>query len=244
MTKERRAVDLRLLRRLESPLSLPSRIAIAVVAAGLCFLLAWFGTALPIEVLLLAVIAVAASLAGFPLGLATAVLAAIADTLARNQHGQAGIPPGAILLLLGGIVVSVLFQGEITAIDDPSDLDPGQLAFRGGNRLSLPRGDAMVAFQTSLASLAAGIREVSQGDFTKNIAVSDAALQDLAIALNKLIFGMRRSLGQLHGDAGQLGAAGGELQGTAATALAVIEGAAVAQGQLDEGIQEQSQHRR
>ena len=98
----------------------------------------------------------------------------------------------------------------------------------------------MVAFQTSLASLAAGIREVSSGDFTKNIAVSDAALQDLAIALNKLIFGLRRSLGQLHGDAGQLGAAGGELQGTAATALAVIEGAAVAQGQLDEGIQEQS----
>jgi methyl-accepting chemotaxis protein len=225
---------------LRARLSLPSRIAIAVVAAGLCFLLAWFGTALPIEVLLLAVIAVAASLAGFPLGLATSVLAAIADTLARNQHGQAGVPTGAILLLLGGLVVSVLFQGEITAIDDPSDLDPGQLAFRGGNRLSLPRGDAMVAFQISLASLAAGIREVSSGDFTKNIAVSDAALQDLAIALNKLIFGLRRSLGQLHGDAGQLGAAGGELQGTAATALAVIEGAAVAQGQLDEGIQEQS----
>ncbi len=221
-------------------LSLPSRIAIAVVAAGLCFLLAWFGTALPIEVLLLAVIAVASSLAGFPLGLAASVLAAIADTLARNHHGQPGIPPGAILLLLGGVVVSVLFQGEITAIDDPSDLDPGQLAFRGGNRLSLPRGDAMIAFQTSLASLAAGIREVSSGDFTKNIAVSDTALQDLAIALNKLIFGLRRSLGQLHGDAGQLGAAGGELQGTAATALAVIEGAAVAQGQLDEGIQEQS----
>jgi len=127
---------------LRARLSLPSRIAIAVVAAGLCFLLAWYGTALPIEVLLLAVIAVAASLAGFPLGLATSVLAAIADTLARNQHGEAGIPPGAILLLLGGIVVSVLFQGEITAVDDASDLDPGQLAFRGGNRLALPKGDA------------------------------------------------------------------------------------------------------
>ena len=90
---------------LRARLSPTSRIAIAVVAAGLCFLLAWFGTALPIEILLLAVIAVAASLAGFPLGLAASVLAAIADTVARNHHGEPGIPPGAILLLPGGIVV-------------------------------------------------------------------------------------------------------------------------------------------
>jgi methyl-accepting chemotaxis protein len=226
---------------LRARLSLASRVAIAVLAGGLCFLLAWYGTAVPIEVLLLAVVAVAAALVGFPLGLATTILATVAIWVARTQHGQPGISAGAILLLLGGIIVSVLFQGDISTIDGADDLEPGQLAFRGGNRLALPRGsESTAAFQTSLASLAAGIREVSQGDFTKNIAVSDTALQDLAIALNKLIFGLRRSLGQLHGDAGQLGSAGGELQGTAATALAVIEGAAVAQGQLDEGIQEQS----
>jgi methyl-accepting chemotaxis protein len=97
-----------------------------------------------------------------------------------------------------------------------------------------------IAGAPSVAALASGIREVSLGDFTKNIAVSDAALQDLAIALNKLIFGMRGFLRQLHDNTGHLGGAGRELHGTASTALAVIEGAAVAQGQLDEGIAEQS----
>src|SRR6202008_117655 len=122
---------------------------------------------------------------------------------------------------------------------DLGDVTPGQLAFRSGGRVALPKGETGVA-ASSLAALASGIREVSQGDFTKNIAVSDGALQDLAIALNKLIFGMRDFLGQLHNNANNLGGAGTDLRTTASTALAVIEGASVAQGQLDEGIQEQA----
>lgn len=89
-------------------------------------------------------------------------------------------------------------------------------------------------------ALTSGIREVVQGDFTKNLAVSDASLQDLATSLNKLIFGMREFLHNLHENAQLLGGAGGELLSTASTALAVIEGAAVAQGQLDDGIKDQS----
>ncbi|MHB8144170.1 MAG: methyl-accepting chemotaxis protein, partial [Vulcanimicrobiaceae bacterium] len=58
--------------------------------------------------------------------------------------------------------------------------------------------------------------------------------------LNKLIFSMREFLGQLHETAAQLDSSGADTHATASTALAVIEGAAVAQGQLDEGITEQS----
>jgi methyl-accepting chemotaxis protein len=232
---------------LRARLSLPVRIALAVVAAGVCFLvawygLAWFGTAIAIEIPLLAVAALAAAFAGFPLGALVAVAAAAIDYEARAMH-PSGVPlAGPVMLAVVGVLIAAFFQGDAVPHEEYGEMTPGQLAFRGaGARVALPRGsDASGSLQTSLASLAAGIREVSQGDFTKNIAVSDTVLQDLAIALNKLIFGIRGFLGQLHSRAGQLGGAGSELQSTASTALAVIEGASVAQGQLDEGIQEQS----
>ncbi|HTX60226.1 MAG TPA: methyl-accepting chemotaxis protein [Verrucomicrobiae bacterium] len=225
---------------LRARVSLPGRIACAIVAAAACFALAWFVNVYAVEILLLVVVAACAALAGLPLGIGVAIFAAGIDYVAKTQHLQGGATSGAGLLLLGGVLVSLLVQGETAPPEEVGDLASWQLAFKGGSRIALPRGEAISSLQTSLASLTAGIREVSQGDFTKNIAVSDAALQDLAIALNKLIFGMRGFLGQLHASAGQLGGAGSELQSTASTALAVIEGAAVAQGQLDEGIQEQS----
>jgi methyl-accepting chemotaxis protein len=230
---------------LRARLSLPSRIVLAVLAAALCAAVAWYGlgsygNGAAIEVVLVFLIALAAALAGFPLGAIVAGVAGVAEYEARTAHQLPGALSGSIVLILVGVGVAMLFHGEAPPYDEWGDVAPGQVAFSGGSRVALPRGDSVANLHTSLASMAAGIREVAQGDFTKNIAVSDAALQDLAIALNKLIFGIRSFLGQLHDRAAKLGAAGGELQTTASTALAVIEGASVAQGQLDDGVKEQS----
>ncbi len=226
---------------LRARFGLPTRLGLAILGVAVCALIAWFGSAYPIEAPLVVIVALVAAATGFPLGVTAALLAAVADYFSRSTHGAGDPLVGALVVLVCGAVVSALFLGEISPIEELDQVAPGQLAFRPAARAALPRGDANgSAMSTSLAALASGIREVSQGDFTKNIAVSDGQLQDLAIALNKLIFGMREFLRQLHGNAGNLGNAGTELRTTASTALAVIEGAAVAQGQLDEGIQEQS----
>jgi methyl-accepting chemotaxis protein len=167
--------------------------------------------------------------------------AAFVDYLSRHGHSTPGAVSGALLVAVCGVVVSALAAPDGISGEGMDDPGSGNAAFGASFRNALPRGENNgTMMQTSLASLASGIREVSQGDFTKNIAVSDIALQELAIALNKLIFGMREFLGQLHDNAGNLGDAGSGLRSTASTALAVIEGASVAQGQLDEGIKEQS----
>jgi len=228
------------LARLRAGWGWPQRLAIVAIAVGLCAVLAWWGTRVAIEAALLVVVAVAAALAGFPWGMLVAVLAAALDAWARVRHGAHGALSGALLTAVGGSVVSSLFHGEATPLEGLAEIPGGTLAFTGGGRPMLPRGENGAGLQNGLAVLATGIREVAQGDFTKNIAVSDAALQELTIALNKLIFGMREFLGQLHRNAEQLGTAGSDLQNTASTALAVIEGAAVAQGQLEEGIKEQT----
>ncbi|MDE2482020.1 MAG: methyl-accepting chemotaxis protein [bacterium] len=225
---------------LRARLSPVARVLLALLAAVIAALAAWYGAAAPVEAVLVALAALAAAATGFPLGAAVAVVGAATEYAARSQHAMPHAMLGAGVVLVAGVVVSALFQGEMAPVEEMDSLAPGALAFRSGSRVALPRGEGAMGSSTSLAALASGIREVSQGDFTKNIAVSDAALQDLAIALNKLIFGMREFLGQLHSNANNLGSAGSDLRSTASTALAVIEGASVAQGQLDEGIQEQT----
>ncbi len=216
-------------------LGLVPRIAVAAAAAVLCAVLAWYGARYEgFELLLLAMVTVTAALVGVPLGpLVALVVGAVDYEVRREQHLPTAIVNGVLLGVLGA-VLSLLFAGEIVPISQTQDEFPALL---GGGRVALPRTEAL---QNSISALASGIREVSQGDFTKNLAVSNGALSDLAIALNKMIFGMREFLGSLRENAQQLGTAGSELQGTASTALAVIEGASVAQGQLDEGIGEQS----
>ena len=227
---------------LRARLGMPTRLGLAALGVAVCALMAWFGSSLPVEAPLIVVLAVVAAATGFPFGAVCALLAAAVDFYSRSQHGAGDPLIGALCVFLGGAIVSALFYGEVTPIEEMGEVAPGQLAFRSAARAALPRGEAGngSAMSTGIAALASGIREVSQGDFTKNIAVSDTQLQDLAIALNKLIFGMREFLRQLHGNASHLGGAGSDLRTTASTALAVIEGAAVAQGQLDEGIQEQA----
>ncbi len=223
---------------LRARLGLPTRLAIAAVAIAICAVCAWRAPGASIEGILLVIIALAAAAAGGQYGVVTAVIAGVAEYLAKSQHGADGYSSLAIVAA-GGTLLSALFYGDVAPIEELGEIVPGQLAFRSASRAALPRGENGFP-STSIAALASGIREVSQGDFTKNIAVSDSALQELAIALNKLIFGVREFLRQLHANATQLGGAGTDLRTTASTALAVIEGAAVAQGQLDEGIQEQA----
>jgi methyl-accepting chemotaxis protein len=230
---------------LRARLSLPARIVLAVAAAALCAAVAWYGLAwyggtAAVEVLLLAIVALAAAICSFPFGAIVAVIAGMADYQARTAHQLPDALGTGIVLSLVGIAATTLFHGDVPPYEEWGDLSDGQVTLLGTSRMALPRGDSVANLHTNLASIAAGIREVSQGDFTKNISVSDAALADLAAALNKLILGIRDFLGQLHDRAGHLGVAGSELQSTASTALAVIEGSAVAHGQLDEGVQEQS----
>jgi methyl-accepting chemotaxis protein len=217
-------------------LGLPARIAVAAAAALICVAAAWYGGRYAgCELLLLAIVTITAALVGAPLGASVAVAVGAMDYAVRmQQHLPYAAFNGSLLAVLG-VLLSLLFTGEIVAIEQEGR---GEFpALFGGGRAALPRSEAL---QHSISALASGIREVSQGDFTKNLAVSDGALSELAIALNKLIFGMREFLGHLHQNAEQLGIAGSELHGTASTALAVIEGASVAQGQLDDGINEQS----
>ncbi|MEO9171401.1 MAG: methyl-accepting chemotaxis protein [Candidatus Baltobacteraceae bacterium] len=217
-------------------LALPVRVAIAAGAVIIGALGAWFGTPSPVEVILLVVVVLAAAATGFPFGAGVAVIVALADYAARHNHGSsAGL--ASVLLGIAGIGLSAFFIAEPARAEGGF----GLLPFSGnGSRRALSLGESNRAVHPSITALVSGIREVAQGDFTKNIAVSDVALKDLAIALNKLIFGMRSFLGKLHTNASSLGGAGSDLRSTASTALAVIEGASLAQGQLDEGIQEQS----
>jgi methyl-accepting chemotaxis protein len=217
-------------------LALLPRIAVALAAVLLCAVLTWYGARYAgYELVLLAIITITAALVGVPLGPVAALAAGVLDYEIRTEQHLAAAVVNGVLIAVLGTVLSLLFAGEIVPIEEEA---PEEFpALFGGGRVALPRGEGL---QHSISALASGIREVSQGDFTKNLAVSDGALSDLAIALNKLIFGMREFLGNLHQNAQQLGIAGTELHGTASTALAVIEGASVAQGQLDEGINEQS----
>ncbi|MHB8145952.1 MAG: hypothetical protein ACYDGM_01660, partial [Vulcanimicrobiaceae bacterium] len=127
---------------LRTRLSGPVRVAIAAIAAALCFGLAWYGTAVPIEILLLAVVAVAASLVGFPLGAVLALVVAAIDFVARQAHHSQEVLAGAVFLAVGGLIVSALYMGEAYGADGSADAepDPGQRAFPGLRRVALPAG--------------------------------------------------------------------------------------------------------
>jgi methyl-accepting chemotaxis protein len=103
------------------------------------------------------------------------------------------------------------------------------------------KSDAMAGLEANISALTTGVNEVAQGDLTGNLAVAEGPLAELGIGLNTLVFGMRDFLGTMHDEAQRLGAAGGDLQATASSSLAVIEGGAIAQKQLEDGIREQSQ---
>jgi methyl-accepting chemotaxis protein len=181
----------------------------------------------------LVAVGVGAVLAGRGAGLGAALVAGLAAYLAHPPYGSTGAVASSITVFVAGAVLAWIFGAPVEA-DESADLP----SLGGGDRLALPNGSAL---STSIAALTTGVREVAAGDLTKNLAVADGPLADLAVGLNKLIFGIRDFLGSMHSEARQLGASGGELHATASSSLAVIEGGAIAQKQLEEGILEQGE---
>ncbi|MGH7738243.1 MAG: methyl-accepting chemotaxis protein [Candidatus Tyrphobacter sp.] len=199
-------------------LTLPARGAIAVVAAAAAAALAWFYAGAASELLVPAVVAIAAALLGSPYGLGATAAAVIADYFARASHGpQAAL--GTLALLVACSIVSLLFR------------DAGKPQQRSSPLPVLP--------PAGLVAVVEGLRDVYHGDFTTRIEAGEPPLEDLVRAVNALISGMRAFLAQLSAQAQALSRAGSDLRGTASTTLAVLGGATVANEQLDEGIAEQ-----
>jgi len=164
--------------------------------------------------------------------LALAAAAALAAYLVRPADASPPALAAAAALFLVGALAAWLLTAPASAQGDQD-----RYAVAASERSALPAG----SLGQSLAALTTGVRDVAAGDLTKNLAVADGPLSDLGVGLNKLIFGMRAFLETLHDEAQRLGAAGSDLESTASSSLAVIEGGAIAQKQLEEGIVEQSQ---
>jgi methyl-accepting chemotaxis protein len=182
----------------------------------------------------LVAVGLGALLSGRGAGFAAALAAGLAAYLAHPPYGSSAAVTASIAVFVAGAVLAWVFGAPAEAADEGADV----LSLGRGDRLALPAGSAL---GTSIAALTTGVREVAAGDLTKNLAVADGPLADLAVSLNKLIFGIRDFLGSMHNEARQLGASGGELHATASSSLAVIEGGAIAQKQLEEGILEQGE---
>ncbi|GAC1659983.1 MAG: hypothetical protein NVS4B13_06730 [Candidatus Elarobacter sp.] len=171
-------------------------------------------------------------------GLAVLVVA-LAIALAAYLLRPLVLAPGAAAAVAG-----LFFAGALLTwlLDVPAGAAAAgaDAAFpaHGSGPLALPAGSPL---SRELAALTTGVREVAAGDLTKNLAVADGPLADLAVGLNKLIFWMRDFLGAMHAEAERLAAAGTDLRSTASASMGVIEGGAIAQRQLEEGIVEQSQ---
>ena len=176
-----------------------------------------------------------------PFRLSTAPRAGIAIVgllligLAIWLAGQVGL----VWAALGAALVAGVALTTAVAATAP---EPVTAEIGDSSRIALPRhqNGAAVGSGATIAALAAGIREVSQGDFTKNLAVTDGPLSELAIALNKLIFSTRDFLAAMQTNVGRLAASGSDLLDNAGNSLALIDGSSVAQKQLEEGIIEQS----
>ena len=164
--------------------------------------------------------------------LAVVSAAALAAYLVRPANASLPALGAAAALFLVGALAAWLLTAPASAQGDQD-----RYAVAASERSALPAG----SLGQSLAALTTGVRDVAAGDLTKNLAVADGPLSDLGVGLNKLIFGMRAFLETLHDEAQRLGAAGSDLESTASSSLAVIEGGAIAQKQLEEGIVEQSQ---
>ena len=152
-----------------------------------------------------------------------------------------GTTPGLVWYSL----VAALLAGvalTIAAFATPPGGEMSATDASGAKHVALPRhqNNAFAGSTATIAALTAGIREVSQGDFTKNLAVTDGPLSELGVALNKLIFNTRDFLGAMKENVERLAVAGTELTETADDSLAIIDGSSVAQRQLEEGILEQS----
>jgi len=165
------------------------RLGLIAGAVALGCALAWFGAGLPVEVLLVAVAAIAAAILGFPAGIAVAVVSAVVLHYARIDLRIGDPVTGPFFLLVSGVAASVLFLGTAGSIETLGGAGtPERRALASGDS----GGTAAEALHRSgLAALTAGVREISHGDFTKHVESSDASLRELAVALNEMLFTIR-----------------------------------------------------
>jgi len=207
-------------------------VAFAAAAVAIALFLAHIPA---LDVLALAIASLTAVVAGRLWGVLAVVVAAAGDYIAHSADPTTAAL-GAGAFALAGIVLAYILGADLPLAEGVGVAELG--AGYDPTRIALTNGSS--ALGGSLAMLTAGVREVAGGDLTKNLAIADGPLSELAIGLNKLIFGMREFLRAVHENAAHLGRAGMELRETAANSLAVIEGSSLAQQQLDEGIVEQS----
>jgi methyl-accepting chemotaxis protein len=181
-------------------------------------------------------------------GAGAVVLAALGFAVLHASGGIGAYATAAAFAAVGSLFAYLLSNPSVAATQAAEVAKSfGIVAVGNDGARAVPLGGSnghangsATGLATSLAALTAGVREVAAGDLTKNLAVGEGPLSDLAIALNKVIFGLREFLGGMQRNAAQLGQAGSDLRTTTANSLAVIEGSAVAQQTLDEGIVEQS----
>jgi methyl-accepting chemotaxis protein len=155
---------------------------------------------------------------------------------------------GAVAVALAGLLVAYVARGPHglpqtvaawTAIAGLAGALLAWLADAPGTGAAQPA--AMAELEANIEALTTGVNEVARGDLSGNLAVAEGPLAELGIGLTTVVFGMRDFLGTMHDEAQRLAAAGADLQSTAASSLAVIEGGAIAQKQLEDGVGEQSQ---
>ena len=210
-----------------------ARLALAAFAIAAAAALAGCPRLPELDPLALVAIGIGALVAGRSAGVAAALAAGLAAYLTRPPYGSGGAVVASTSIFIAGAILAWVLGAPVEATADGAEaLHLGA----GTDRLALPAGSSL---GQSIAALTTGVREVAAGDLTKNLAVADGPLGDLAVGLNKLIFGIRDFLGSMHAETNRLGAAGTDLEATASSSLAVIEGGAIAQKQLEEGIVEQ-----
>jgi methyl-accepting chemotaxis protein len=178
-----------------------------------------------LDVFALGAVVLGALVAGRAAGVTASLAGALVAYLVRLPFGSIAAIEASLAILVAGTILAWILGAPLA--DAPS-----------ADRPALPAGSPL---SQSLATLSAGVRKVAAGDLTANLAVADGPLADLAVSLNKLIFGMRDFLAGMRGETKRLAKAGTELHDTASSSLAVIEGGAIAQKQLEDGIVEQSQ---
>ena len=210
-----------------------ARLALAAVAVAAAAAFAGCPRLPELGPLALVAVAFGALAAGRRAGIVASVVAGLAAYLAHPPYGSASAVIAFVATFVAGVALA-----WIVGAPDASATAVDALPLGGFDRLALPNG---VALGASISALTTGVREVAAGDLTKNLAVADGPLGDLAVGLNKLIFGIRDFLGAMRNETNRLGSAGGDLQATASSSLAVIEGGAIAQKQLEDGIIEQGQ---
>lgn len=151
-----------------SPAVVPRLAVIAGFAAVAYFIARGTAAHAAAEVVALALAVLCAAIVGFPFGAAAALLMGSAVYAGLvGAHDPAAIS-GAAAVTLTGLLLSTVFAGGRVAQGEAELGYDGQPAFAGNGRVALPRGEG--SMQSGISMLASGVREVSQGDFTKNLA--------------------------------------------------------------------------